>query len=54
MFEVSNDDFRKKFDQYLILFSTWKCGCLQKPRAQYVKIWPRYKGLKLKKYIFEF
>ena len=34
-------------------FTLKKCGCLQKTRAQSVKIWPRYKGFKWKKNIFK-
>ena len=30
-------------------FPLKKCGCLQQTRAQSVKIWPRYKGFKLKR-----
>ena len=30
-----------------------KCGCLQKTRAQSVKIWPRYKGFKFENPIFK-
>ena len=86
MFDFSNDDLRKIFDQkfwnffrgyplfgpskcgvskndhpstaydptFLLQnpFPHKKCGCLQKTRAQSVKIWPRNKGLKWKKKYF--
>ena len=46
-----NDHPSTAYDPTFLLqnpFTLKKCGCLQKTRAQSVKIWPRYKGFKSK------
>ena len=51
-----NDHPSTAYDPTFLLqnpFTLKKCGCLQKTRAQSVKIWPRYKGFKSKKNIFK-
>ena len=53
---AKNDHPSTAYDPTFLLqnpFPHKKCGCLQKTRAQSVKIWPRYKGLKWKKNIFK-
>ena len=51
-----NDHPSTVYDPTFLLqnpFLPKKCGCLQKTRAQSLKIWPRYEGLKLKKKHFK-
>ena len=36
-----------------LTFPLEKCGCLQKTRAQTVKIWPSYKGFDFEKNILK-